>query len=168
MTYDSSSSVKPSQTAYIKSTNDLLGQFHLHEAYNQYVMPFYATTGEAGGTGMGEMGANGPASPTTPGPGAVDKGKGREIPVPGSTPAAHAQTPAADGQDGDDEEGGGKGEKKKKNSYKHLIKGVPGMFWHFCVSGRVLKSNVYLHREAFDEERRLLRFVTGNGAKAEE
>ncbi|KAK7463585.1 hypothetical protein VKT23_006931 [Stygiomarasmius scandens] len=118
--------VKPSQTAYIKSTNDLLGQFHLHEAYNQYVTPFYATTGEAGGTGMGEMGANGPASPTTPGPGAVDKGKGREIPVPGSTPAAHAQTPAADGQDGDDEEGGGKGEKKKKNSYKHLIKGVPG------------------------------------------
>ena len=27
-----------------------------------------------------------------------------------------------DGQDGDDEDGG----KKKKNSYKHLIKGIPG------------------------------------------
>ncbi|THV07382.1 hypothetical protein K435DRAFT_772710 [Dendrothele bispora CBS 962.96] len=121
---------KPSQTAYIKSTNDLLGQFCLYDAYDQYVTPFYSTTGEGGsGTGgaagMGEMG-DGPASPTTPGPGGVDKGKGREIPVPGSTPATHAQTPAADGQDGDDDEGGGKGEKKKKNTYKHLIKGVPG------------------------------------------
>ncbi|KAF5367386.1 hypothetical protein D9758_003753 [Tetrapyrgos nigripes] len=122
--------VKPSQASYIKSTNDLLGQFQLHEAYNKYVTPFYATPGEGGsgvgGSGMGEMGADGPASPTTPGPGGVDKGKGREIPISGSTPAAYPQTPAADGQDGDDEEGGGKGEKKKKNTYKHLIKGVPG------------------------------------------
>ena len=36
----------------------------------------------------------------------------------------------ADGGDGDDDEATGKGEKKKKNTYKHLIKGVPGVFYH--------------------------------------
>ena len=34
-----------------------------------------------------------------------------------------------DGGDGDDDDvTGGKGEKKKKNTYKHLIKGIPGVF----------------------------------------
>lgn len=39
-------------------------------------------------------------------------------------------TPGApDGGDGDGDEGiGGKGDKKKRNNYKHLIKGVPGAF----------------------------------------
>jgi len=33
-----------------------------------------------------------------------------------------------DGGDGDDDDAtGGKGEKKKKNTYKHLIKDVPGV-----------------------------------------
>ena len=33
-----------------------------------------------------------------------------------------------DGGDGDDDDApGGKGEKKKKNTYKHLIKGIPGV-----------------------------------------
>ncbi|KAF7974770.1 hypothetical protein HWV62_11239 [Athelia sp. TMB] len=50
-------------------------------------------------------------------PGAIDKGKGKEKELATATPD--------DGQDGDDEDGG-KGDKKKKNSYKHLIKGVPG------------------------------------------
>jgi hypothetical protein len=62
-----------------------------------------------------------PQTPITSGN--MDKGKGREVVI---TSPLVAQTPGADGQDVDDEEGGGKGEKKKKNSYKHLIKGVPG------------------------------------------
>lgn len=53
----------------------------------------------------------------------MDKGKGKEVVV--TNPVHAPQTPAADAQDGDDEDGG-KGDKKKKNSYKHLIKGVPG------------------------------------------
>jgi len=49
----------------------------------------------------------------------VDKGKGREV--------AGGDVEMADAQDADDDDAlGGKGEKKKKNSYKHLIKGVPG------------------------------------------
>lgn len=60
--------------------------------------------------------------PPTPGVNGVsDKGKGREV----------AETPGsagvADNGDGDDDDGpGGKGERRKKNNYKHLIKGVPG------------------------------------------
>ncbi|ESK94679.1 hypothetical protein Moror_14315 [Moniliophthora roreri MCA 2997] len=81
---------------YIKSTNDLLGQFYLKGAYDKYVRPPPPTD---------------PTSPTS-----FDKGKGKEV----------VSTPAADANDADDDEGGGKGEKKKKNTYKHLIKGVPG------------------------------------------
>jgi hypothetical protein len=55
--------------------------------------------------------------------GVVDKGKGKEV----------VRTPGSAGLGGggdvEDEDGtGSKGEKKKKNNYKHLIKGVPGMF----------------------------------------
>lgn len=42
--------------------------------------------------------------------------------MPGSTPAA---AEGGDGEDGDED--AAKGEKKKKsNTYKHLIKGIPG------------------------------------------
>ena len=51
----------------------------------------------------------------------MDKGKGREVVGTPNTPGL------PDGGDGDDEEGmGGKGDKKKKNNYKHLLKGIPG------------------------------------------
>ncbi|KAF5391672.1 hypothetical protein D9757_002379 [Collybiopsis confluens] len=106
----------PPFPAYIQSTQDLLGQFHLHEAYDTYVRPFVNTPQDPAA-------ANAIAtSPTTSGANGagVDKGKGKEI-----VPPSIAQTPAQDAQDPDDDEGG-KGEKKKKNSYKHLIKGVPG------------------------------------------
>jgi hypothetical protein len=53
----------------------------------------------------------------------LDKGKGKEMVV--GTPGSSA---VADGGDGDDDEAAGKGEKRKKNNYKHLIKGVPGTF----------------------------------------
>lgn len=43
----------------------------------------------------------------------------------GNTPA---DLDLGDGGDADDDDAtGGKGEKKKKNSYKHLIKGIPGV-----------------------------------------
>ncbi|KAL0568798.1 hypothetical protein V5O48_013181 [Marasmius crinis-equi] len=84
-----------SQPVYLKSTNDLLSQFLLKDAYDKYVKP--QTTD--------------PTSPT-----AADKGKGKET----------VATPLGDGHDQDDDDAPEKGEKKKKNSYKHLIKGIPG------------------------------------------
>jgi hypothetical protein len=102
----------PAPPAYLTSTQDLLARFQLLPAYDKYVRPYVTPSLENGIdyiTG-------------------VDKGKGKERererePV---TASPAAQTPGADGADVDDEEGGGHGEKKKKNSYKHLIKGVPG------------------------------------------
>ena len=47
----------------------------------------------------------------------MNKGKGKA-----------ADMDLADGGDDDDDAAGGKGEKKKKNTYKHLIKGIPGVF----------------------------------------
>ena len=47
-------------------------------------------------------------------PGSLGKGKGKA-----------AEVDLGDGGDGDDDEG--KGEKKKKNTYKHLIKDIPGV-----------------------------------------
>ena len=57
-----------------------------------------------------------------------DKGKGKEVPVGTPRTPFNVTTPAAvDGGDGDDgDEDGAKGEKKKKNGYRHLIKGIPG------------------------------------------
>ena len=62
-----------------------------------------------------------PSSTKPNGNGVMDKGKGREVVGTPNTPGL------PDGGDGDDEEGmGGKGDKKKKNNYKHLLKGIPG------------------------------------------
>ncbi|KAH7868109.1 uncharacterized protein C8R40DRAFT_1178222 [Lentinula edodes] len=110
--------------AYIQSTQDLLRKLHLHDAYDKYVRLFNASSDDAPIPNDRNEAVS--TSPPTTGQnglmGASDKGKGKEV-----APAPMAQTPAADGQDGDDDNGpGGKGEKKKKNSYKHLIKGVPG------------------------------------------
>lgn len=70
-----------------------------------------------------------PGAAPTPGPhqaltpGGLDKGKGKEVPV---TPSAALTPGGGDGGDGDGDDEDGKGDKKKKNSYKHLIKGIPG------------------------------------------
>jgi hypothetical protein len=54
----------------------------------------------------------------------ANKGKGREQSMAMDIEApANAPTPG--GIDGADEDG--KGEKKRKNTYRHLIKGIPGM-----------------------------------------
>jgi hypothetical protein len=61
--------------------------------------------------------------------GTLGKGKGKEVAhgnavTMGNTPA---DMDLGDGGDGDDDDATGKGEKKKKNTYKHLIKGIPGV-----------------------------------------
>ncbi|KAI0926423.1 hypothetical protein AcV5_008889 [Taiwanofungus camphoratus] len=96
----------PQQPPHFTSTQDLLSRFCLTPAYDKYVRPYVTPVGQ---------------QPSTPGATAPpDKGKGKEkeLPAQGSSVA----TPGA--VDADDEEG--KGEKKWKNSYKHLIKGIPG------------------------------------------
>ena len=62
------------------------------------------------------------------GVGGLDKGKGKEIAIEGgvSLPVTSGQGMAA----GTDEDA--KAEKKKKNSYKHLIKGIPGTSPRYC------------------------------------
>ncbi|RDB26264.1 putative membrane protein C14C4.07 [Hypsizygus marmoreus] len=97
---------------YLSSTQDLLARFYLLPAYDKYVRPFAAP----GETGLDQLAS----IPLTPGTtGGLDKGKGKEVVGTPGTPGVH------DAGDGDDEEGG-KGDKKKRNNYKHLIKGIPG------------------------------------------
>ncbi|KIM84099.1 hypothetical protein PILCRDRAFT_818401 [Piloderma croceum F 1598] len=90
----------PQPPVYLTSTQDLLARFHLLPAYDKYVRPYVTPVDD------------GHDHPPTPG--TTDKGKGKEKELATETPD--------DGQDADEEDGG----KKKKNSYKHLIKGVPG------------------------------------------
>lgn len=77
--------------------------------------------------------------PGTPG----DKGKGKEVDGGMETPGQDVGMGGGDGE-GDDEDG--KGEKRRKNSYKHLIKGLPGALCqlnlsssleHYCLCGGV-------------------------------
>lgn len=67
-----------------------------------------------------------------------------------------AVTPGADGGDGDDgDEEGGKGDKKQKNTYRHLIKGIPGAYtfkihtmWSLCSDAitSILQENIRQRR----------------------
>ncbi len=57
--------------------------------------------------------------------GPVDKGKGREV-LTGGDVEMH------DVHDADEDDAVGKGERKYKNSYKHLIKGIPGLLTVFA------------------------------------
>ena len=55
-----------------------------------------------------------------------DKGKGKDVslvtkPIPGDA----SELPHPGGEEDGDQ---AKGEKKQKNSYKHLIRGIPGVF----------------------------------------
>ncbi|KAF9496741.1 hypothetical protein BDN71DRAFT_1388786, partial [Pleurotus eryngii] len=104
----------PPTFSHLRCTQDLLGRFQLHSAYDKYVRAFAAphdTTSDALNSASG---------------GALDKGKGRERDPLATTPATGA-TPGPDAHDGDDDDAGGsKADKKKKNNYKHLIKDIPG------------------------------------------
>jgi len=68
----------------------------------------------------GENTSNSSGVVQIPTSGPVDKGKGREVPIPGEDVEMH------DVHDADEDDAVGKGERKYKNSYKHLIKGIPG------------------------------------------
>ena len=126
--------------AHLSSTQDLLARFSLLSAYDKYVRPFAAP----GDTGPDQ---NGPAPSFPSATGVLDKGKGKEIVgTPGSVGVA-------DGADGDDDEATGKGEKKKSNTYKHLIKGVPGTFYCSCPVPFLTHTRLRYRRQTLNEER---------------
>ncbi|TFK75206.1 hypothetical protein BDN72DRAFT_868228 [Pluteus cervinus] len=110
---------QPQPQTYLASTQDLLSRFNLVPAYDKYVRPFAATN---------ESGIDQPL-PATPNPtvtSGIDKGKAREV-VGISGGQTGGGPMAGDRGDADDDDGpGGKAGKKKKNSYKHLIKNMPG------------------------------------------
>ncbi|KAI5117368.1 hypothetical protein M0805_004358 [Coniferiporia weirii] len=113
------------------STQDLITRFKLLPSYDKYVRPHAYPVGSGAHYSNQTPASTGVLTPgphhSAPTPGAVDKGKGRETSaITPHTPGAPTPT-GADGGDGDDgDEEGGKGDKKQKNSYRHLIKGIPG------------------------------------------
>ena len=126
----SHSTAPPPPKQHLASTQDLLARFHLLPAYDRYVRPFTLP----GDDPALQQQPNDPQTPA-PGPsvlgsspaiGPVDKGKGRERDSAVATPAE--PDPADVGDADDDDAPGAKGEKKKKNTYRHLIKGIPGVF----------------------------------------
>ena len=106
-----SASTRPTQL--LESTQDLISRFHLLTAYDKFVRPLIAQEHEPNTAHL----------PTTPAiPSLSDKGKGKER-DPGTPTIASAATPGTHHDPDDDE---GRDGKKKKNTYRHLIKGVPG------------------------------------------
>jgi hypothetical protein len=115
------SSAHAQSRTQLASTQDLISRFRLLSAYDTHVRPYIDLL-------AGADDAPAPPTPLLSTPASrpfTDKGKGKEReqsdPFPG---VGHAPTPGGSGPDGGDEDG--KGEKKKKNNYRHLIKGVPG------------------------------------------
>ncbi|KAF8905117.1 hypothetical protein CPB84DRAFT_1814331 [Gymnopilus junonius] len=132
----------PVPKQHLKSTQDLLARFHLLPAYDRYVRPFITPVGEDGALSTDPNPTAGTPTHTAVDPALAghsisgtdsspiskqDKGKGKERDATGgaATPGADGLD-AADAEDDDVQGAGGKGEKKKKNSYKHLIRGAPG------------------------------------------
>ncbi|KAH9959659.1 hypothetical protein BC827DRAFT_1134343 [Russula dissimulans] len=103
----------PRPPQLLESTQDLISRFHLLTAYDKFVRPFVSQEYDPHG---GQLPTTPPVAPSS------DKRKGKER-DPGSPAIASAATPATH-HDPDDEEG--RDGKKKKNTYRHLIKGVPG------------------------------------------
>ncbi|KAF5359873.1 hypothetical protein D9756_003450 [Leucocoprinus leucothites] len=103
----------PPPRQHLASTQDLLARFRLLPAYDKYVRPYatqYTNDGQIRAAPAGQS--------------ALDKGKGREQDP--ALPATVPQTPGT-GPDQEEDEGVASGkDKKKKNSYKALIKGIPG------------------------------------------
>lgn len=100
----------PPDPIYLTSTQDLLGRFQLLPAYHKYVTTFYAKDAQS---------ASSPGIPFPPNSPVRDKGKGKE------KEKEPTISPVGDAQEADDDDGA-KGEKKKKDTYKSLIKGIPG------------------------------------------
>ncbi|KAF7327724.1 hypothetical protein MKEN_00352000 [Mycena kentingensis (nom. inval.)] len=91
----------PQPPPNLASTHDLLTRFHLLSAYDKYVRD------------------------DAPDPPQPDNGKGKAR-EQAHAPSPLPQTPGGDHDGDDDDPTQPKGDKKKKNNYKHLIKGVPG------------------------------------------
>ncbi|TFY81878.1 hypothetical protein EWM64_g2135 [Hericium alpestre] len=98
-------SAPPRPLPLLTSTQDLVTRFNLRPAYDKFVRPLAAPPPASPTSPLA------PQTPITPFP-PPDKGKGKE---------RESGTPPPDGDDEDGKDG-----KKKKNSYKHLIKGIPG------------------------------------------
>ncbi|KAF9485212.1 hypothetical protein BDN70DRAFT_903279 [Pholiota conissans] len=117
----------PPPPQHLAATQDLLARFNLLSAYDRYVRPFVLPGDDpalqSASITQQQQGHDGAVA--TPSASGLDKGKGRER--DGMAVSTPADADHADAGDGDDDDApGAKGEKKKKNSYKHLIKGIPG------------------------------------------
>ncbi|TDL25825.1 hypothetical protein BD410DRAFT_609060 [Rickenella mellea] len=107
------------------STQDLISRFQLLPAYDEYVRPNIRVPLDGEPLAKSTPGSVATPAPfQAPTPGTLDKGKGKEVLVEAPIAATTPGGPDAADADGDDEDG--KGDKKKKNSYKQLIKSVPG------------------------------------------
>ena len=104
----------PPPPPLLESTQDLISRFHLLTAYDKFVRPFISQEHDPHASHH---------LPTTPAVApSSDKGKGKER-DPGTPTIASAATPGTHHDPDDDE---GRDGKKKKNTYRHLIRGIPG------------------------------------------
>jgi len=107
----------PPSPPLLGSTQDLISRFHLLTAYDKFVRPFVSQEHDPQASHL----------PTTPAvASSSDKGKGKER-DPGTPTIASAATPGTHHDPDDDE---GRDGKKKKNTYRHLIRGIPGAWIH--------------------------------------
>ncbi|KAL1706818.1 hypothetical protein EV121DRAFT_268995 [Schizophyllum commune] len=109
---------RPPQPVYLRSTDDLLSRFQLYPAYDKWVRPYVIP-----------LDPNNPDQPL-PSAGASDnKGKARDdmmdvdVPNPPLSAGATSLSESAKKEAADEAM---KEEKKRKNNYRHLIKGLPG------------------------------------------
>lgn len=133
----------PPPKQYLASTQDLLSRLQLFPAYDKHVRL----------QGLDEsLNPNTQNNGITPNPMSphIDKGKGREVLVRGGDVDMH------DPNDGDEDDTGGKGEKKKRNNYKHLIRGIPGELLinlvDLCAVSVDVGSCLILTRETLDQK----------------
>ena len=128
----------PLPETLLASTQDLISRFNLLPAYDKYVRPTILPATGPSATDLPDISAFDQTANSTPSvqgaaPG-LDKGKGKEkdammvdsqagmgVPLTGGPGVAVIADDATD-----------KGEKKRKNTYKHLIKGIPGTFPGYC------------------------------------
>ncbi|KAF8626997.1 hypothetical protein AX15_004581 [Amanita polypyramis BW_CC] len=124
----------PPQTL-LASTQDLISRLNLLSAYDKYVRPTIVSPNVPAPEVVVQDQAVHPTQGLLPSvpcaiPGVVgvaDKGKGKEKDVVMDGPAgAGVPLTGGPGVAGGADEDAGKGEKKRKNTYKHLIKGIPG------------------------------------------
>ena len=85
--------------------------------------------------------------------GGLDKGKGKEKEAMVIDGQAGMGVPQTGGQGvvGSADDGTDKGEKKKKNSYKHLIKGIPGTFCGY-LQDATFKDNLWLGKHSMKKD----------------